>query len=160
MIIELLAAGGVGAFAYARHLKKEADTVQTEVRGAIHAIKLKGLDIRLDVKLKNPSKTDFKFSFPFVQLQSGKGGVIGTTQAVDEVVLLKAGEEKQLEPLFLHIPLGSVLKLGLEFLTNLKNGKAGFKLVAVTTTYAHLAFGVYKHKVSWKEEIVLLKEKT
>src|SRR5437868_3565520 len=104
MIVELLAAGGAAAFGYASHLKKEADSVITEVTGVIHSIKLNGLDIKLNVKLKNPSKTNFKFSFPFLQLQTAKGGVVGSTQAQDELVLLNTGEEKTLDPLMLHIP--------------------------------------------------------
>lgn len=155
----IAAASGIIAAGRVFQMKKEADTIQTEITGAIHSIKTNGLTIRLNVKLKNPSKTDFKFSFPFLKLVTGKGETIGSSQADDSIIELKAGTEQVLKPIMLTIPLSAILTLGLEVFKALQDGKAGVKLDVVTSSYAQMLFGVVKHKVDWHNVVTLIKEK-
>ena|ERR1041385_196484 len=154
----IAAAGAAIAAGRVFQLKKDADTIETEVTGAIHSLKKDGFHIRLNVKLKNPSKSDFKFSFPFLKLVTSKGETIGTSQAASQSVELKAGAEKMLDPIMLTIPLKAILTLGIEMLQAIKDGKAGLKLDAVTSSYAQLLFGTVRHKVEWHNEITLVKQ--
>jgi hypothetical protein len=154
------AAGSLLAAGRTIQLKKDADTIQTEVKGAIHSIKADGGHIRLDVKLKNPSKTGFTFSFPFLKLISSRGNTIGSSQADSSVIELKAGEEQTLKPIMLTIPLSEILSLSIEVFKAITEGKAGLKIDVVTSSYAHLLMGAVKHKVEWHNMITLIRDKT
>lgn len=156
-----LIAGAAGLIAAARtfQLKGEADTIQTQVRGAIHAFKADGIYIRLDVTLKNPSKTDFTFSFPFIRIVGSRGNMIGSSQADSSVVTLQAGEELTLKPIMIVIPLFEILSLSIELFRAVKEGTAGLKVEVVSSAYAHLLFGAVKHKVEWRNPVTLIKDK-
>ncbi len=154
------AASGLLAAGRTIQLKKEAETIETQIKGAIHSIKADGLHVRLDVKLKNPSKTPFTFSFPFLKLISSRGNSIGSSQADNSVIELKAGEEQMLKPIMLTIPLSEILSLSIEVFKAITEGKTGLKIDVVTSSYAHLLFGAVKHKVEWHNMITLIRDKT
>jgi hypothetical protein len=160
MSLAIFAAAGILAAGRAYQLKKDADQIQMQVSGAIHSIKADGVRVRLTVRLKNPTKSDFKFTFPFVKLISSSGRTIGSSQADNSEEELKAGEEKTLKTIMLTFPFREILALGLEFFKSLREGKQGFKIQVVASTYALLLLGTIKHKVEWRDDIILLKTKT
>jgi hypothetical protein len=160
MKVALIAAGSLAAFGYVKRLQKEAETIETIIKGSIWSIKSDGVHVRLDVTLKNPSRSNFTFSFPFLTLKTSAGDTIGTSQADNSVLELQAGSELLLKPIMLTIPLRSILSLGLAMFKAITDGKAGLSLETVASSYAHLLMGMVKHKVDWKNKITLIKTKS
>ena len=67
-IISGIGAGLVGIATYASRLNKASNNLETVVKANLHSIKLEGITIRIDVKIKNPSSVGFKINYPFVKV--------------------------------------------------------------------------------------------
>lgn len=88
---------GGGIFAAWRYWKIMQGTFQDLIvssSGRIHKVDQNGLDIRLNLLIKNPSKGTFKIKFPFLIINY-KGEEIATSQLVNtEMVVPSYGEAR------------------------------------------------------------------
>ena len=144
--------GLVAAGLYVRGLMRTGVEMQTTSKVNIHSIGLSGLIIRIDLNLKNPTKTSFKIKFPFMKILF-EGNSIGTSQVVNKDILIPAYGEVNIENVLIQIPLLGLLSLGVQLFTPLQSGQSvKIQMVAVTTiSYWWLSLP-YEHK-----EDVLLK---
>lgn len=118
--IVAVVAGGV---VYASRLNTMSNELVVVPSVKVHKIAADGLTLRVDARLKNPTRTSLKIKFPFVKLIY-KDSVIGSSQAVDKDVLIPSYGEAQIDAMMVNIPLLSIFSLAGELLKALKEGTA------------------------------------
>ncbi|MCU0432513.1 MAG: hypothetical protein MUC87_03535 [Bacteroidia bacterium] len=153
----VLAGGGALAAGYVSRLKRDADEIQVIVTGRLHSIKTDGVHVMLNVLLKNPTRSDFTFSYPFLTLLSQANATLGASQSDNSEIQLAAQSEQTLKPLEIVIPLGQVLSLGLEVFKALKDGKAGLQIQVKVICFARILFGTISKRREWLYPITLIK---
>jgi hypothetical protein len=129
-----LAAGGM----YLWRLKSTSVNLEVVPTVMVHKLDLKGLLLRVDVKLKNPTRTGLKLKFPFVKLML-KGSSIGSSQAVNRDIALPAFGEAKFEAIMINIPMLSLLSSAKSLLQALKQGET-FKIGVTTMTTIDLGW--------------------
>lgn len=129
-----LAAGG----AYLWRLNKTSVNLEVVPSVKLHKLDLQGMLIRVDVQLKNPTRTSLKLKFPFVKLVL-KGSSIGSSQAVNQDIALPAFGEAKFDAIMIRIPMLSLLSTAKGLLTAVKQGEA-FKIGVTTITTIDLGW--------------------
>lgn len=110
-IVSGIGAGVVGLITYVTRLNRASGQLETVATAKIHSLKLDGLTIRVDVQLKNPSRSSFNIKFPFVKLIY-KDKVIGTSQVIDKNIKIPAYGEANIESIMIKIPVTSIFSIG------------------------------------------------
>ena len=110
-IISGIGAGVVGLITYVSRLNRAQAQLETVTIAKIHSLKLDGLTIRVDVQLKNPSRSSFNIKFPFVKIVY-KDKVIGTSQVIDKNITIPAYGEANIESIMIKIPVTSMFSIG------------------------------------------------
>ncbi len=110
-IISGIGAGVVGLITYVTRLKRANAQLESITTAKIHSLKLDGLTIRVDVELKNPSRSSFNIKFPFVKLIY-KDKVIGTSQVIDKDIKIPSNGEARIEAIMIKIPVTSIFSIG------------------------------------------------
>lgn len=139
-----------------RNIAQDADRLDAVIVPAIHAMDLEGIKLRVNVKLKNPTKRSFDFSQPFVEIKYN-GSTLGSSQASDKVTTFPAGGENSFEPIMITIPWTNLLFLGWQVVKDLKSGTVGMVCEARATSYTTI-FLVYRKQVTYSKEIHIRKE--
>lgn len=125
--------GGLAAAGtYLWKLNKTAVNLEVVPTAKIHKVDLQGVAIRVDVQLKNPTRTALKLKFPFIKL-STKGNSIGSSQSVNQDVSLPAFGEARFEAIMIQIPMLNLLSTAKDFFQAVQKGEA-FKINVVTMT--------------------------
>lgn len=112
-----------GGVAYALRLNRLAKELVVQPIVSLHKISISGIFLRVDVRLKNPTRAKLKIKFPFVKLIY-KDAVIGSSQAVDKDIQIPAYGEAEANGIMIQIPLSGVFSLGSELLASLQSGTA------------------------------------
>lgn len=110
-IVSGIGAGVVGLITYVTRLNRAQAQLETVATAKIHSLKLDGLTIRVDVQLKNPSRSSFNIKFPFVKIVY-KDKVIGTSQVIDKNIQIPAYGEANIESIMIKIPVTSIFSIG------------------------------------------------
>jgi hypothetical protein len=120
-----IGAGVIYVIANLMGKKKLGDKLDTRTLAAIHSLDLKGLVIRVEVVLSNPTEYSLKIKHPYIRLlietkqADGKAGppkLIGASTIRNEVIEIKPYiSEKLKEPIYITIPLTGLLSLGGSF---------------------------------------------
>jgi hypothetical protein len=114
-------------------LKKLSDELQSIPSAKIHSLNAQGLTIRIDVKLKNPTRNGFKMTYPFLNVLYGKKPM-GSSQAVNKVLSIPPNGEVNIEAIMLTFPLMSLLSLAGTLVKSLNSGEAVKLNVKMTAT--------------------------
>ena len=122
----------IGGGVYLVRLKRTSVELQTVPMAKIHKLDLTGLTIRVDLQLKNPTRTAFKIKFPFVKLLY-KGSSIGSSQVVDKDITIPAFGEAVVNAIMIRIPLLSLFSLSGGLIKAVRNGEP-VKIDVVTMT--------------------------
>ncbi|HRH58483.1 MAG TPA: hypothetical protein PLS10_12585, partial [Chitinophagales bacterium] len=64
----IIGGGLIGGTVYLLRLNKMNAELETVPMVKIHKLDFSGLTLRVDVQLKNPTRTPFKIKFPFIKL--------------------------------------------------------------------------------------------
>ncbi len=110
-IVSGIGAGVFGLVAYVTRLKRANAQLESIATAKIHSLKLDGLTIRVDVELKNPSRSSFNIKFPFVKILY-KDKVVGTSQVIDKSIKIPAYGEANIEAIMIKIPVTSIFSIG------------------------------------------------
>ena len=105
----LVVTGMVGVYAliakYGR-MQKELEVIPT---ANVHKFDLKkGLTLRLDLLMKNPTSGSLKIKFPFVKIYY-KDGLVGSSQVVNKDITIPAYGQAVIEKIMLDLPLTTLL---------------------------------------------------
>ncbi len=147
-------AGVIGLVSYLSGLKRTSAELESVATGMIHSIKLDGLTFRIDVNLKNPTKSSLKIKYPFVKLYHA-GKLIGSSKVLNQDIKIPANGEAVISQIMLNIPATGLLALG-SGLLNLLNKKQEVPLAIKTITTIDLG---WKNVPYQKTEQIKLKPK-
>jgi hypothetical protein len=103
----LIGAGAIAAIyyggSYVMKLKRLSSELETETKVSIHKVTLSGIELKILVRLKNPSGGSLTLKHPFVKMIYA-GKTIISSQVMDSSVVIQKFSETSLEPI--HITLG------------------------------------------------------
>jgi hypothetical protein len=119
----------------------------------VHKLDLSGFYIRIDVQLKNPTRSSFKIKYPFIKL-GYKGESIGSSQVVNQDIVLPAFGEAQIQNMLVRIPLLSLFGSAGKVFSAIKNNEAVQLQVDTLTT---IDIGIKKIPYTKTDKISLKK---
>lgn len=103
----LIGAGAVAALfyggSYLMKLNRLSNELESETKVSIHKVSLSGIELKINVKLKNPSGGSLKVMHPFVKMIYGHK-TIASSQVKDLNITIPKFSEVNLEPI--EITLG------------------------------------------------------
>ena len=123
----------IGGTVYVIRLNKMGAELETTPTVKIHKLDLTGLTLRVDVQLKNPTRTPLKLKFPFVKLIY-KGTSIGSSQVLDKDITLPAFGEAVIDQIMIRVPILSVFSLSGSLLSAIQNKETAKIDVTTLTT--------------------------
>lgn len=136
-------------------LNKSSINLEVIPLAKIHKLEFSGVTIRVDIQLKNPSRNSFKLKYPFIKL-SYKGDSIGSSQVVNQDIVLPAFGEAQIENVLIRIPLINLFTTAGKVFTAINNNEAIQIQIDTLTT---IDIGIKKLPFSKTDKIVLSKQK-
>jgi len=101
----LFGAGAVAALlgaSYLLKLNRLSNELETVTKVSIYKISLDGIELRIDVTLKNPSGGSVKVKQPFVKMIYGTT-TVASSQIKDVNITIPKFSEVNLEPVMIHI---------------------------------------------------------
>lgn len=149
----VLAAVG-GGILYVSRLQKMSDELVVVPTVKIHKLALDGLTVRVDARLKNPTRTNLKIKFPFVKLLY-KDSVVGSSQAVNKDIEIPSYGEAQVDAMMVQIPFLGLFSLAGDLIKSLTDGsavKVGLKTIST------IDLGIQKLPYEDFQEVLLKKE--
>ncbi len=99
---------GVGGLAlavgvpYAINLSRLSVELETLTKVSIYKIKLDGLELKIEVTLKNPTQGGITIKYPFVKMMS-EGKVFATSEVKDQDIALKEFNQTILPGIFINL---------------------------------------------------------
>jgi hypothetical protein len=102
--------------------KKVGDKLDTATKVNMHSIKLNGVTLRIDATLKNPTEGSLTIKQPYIKLMYGTKE-LGTSKIENKLVEIEPYKEKEMDPIYLTIPLIGLLSLGSALAKALKDPK-------------------------------------
>jgi len=106
-----IGAGVIGLVSYLASLKKTGAELETEIKSKVTDFNLKkGITLRADVLLKNPSKRSLKFKHPTVKVLH-KNKVIATSKVLSTDYTIPEFGEKTIDPITITVPLKDILSM-------------------------------------------------
>lgn len=115
--------GLIAGATYLFRLKRTSAELESIATVNVHKLDLKGLVLRVDVQLKNPTKTKLKIKFPFVKLIY-KDTTIGSSQVLDKDIEIPSYGEAVAEKIMISIPLKGIFSLSAGLIKSLSTGES------------------------------------
>ncbi len=134
----LIGAGTVTGITYLVNLKRTSSEMETVATAKIHKLDLTALTVRVDVRIKNPTKGSLKIKYPFVRIMY-KEGTIGSSQSINKDIEIPSFGEAQINAIMIQIPLLSLISFGASLLKVLKDN-IGIKIQLKTISTIELGF--------------------
>lgn len=128
----IIGGGLIGGTVYLLRLNKMNAELETVPMVKIHKLDFSGLTLRVDVQLKNPTRTPFKIKFPFIKLVY-KGTTVGSSQVVDKDIQIPTFGEAIIEKMMIKVPLMNIFSLSGGLIKAIQN-KEPVKLDVKTLT--------------------------
>lgn len=136
-------------------LNKTAVNLEVVPTAKIHKLEFNGVTIRVDVQVKNPTRSSFKLKYPFIKL-SYKQDSIGSSQVVNQDIVLPAFGEAQIENILIKIPLLNLFTSAGKIFTALNNNEAINLQIDTLTT---IDIGIKKIPFTKTNNILLRQQK-
>ena len=154
---KIIAGTGIGAVVAAAVwlFRLNRASVSMEVVPAIklHKFDLTGLYIRIDLQLKNPTRSTFKIKYPFVKL-SYQGTSVGSSQVVNQDITLPPFGEAQISAIMVRIPILNIFSSAGKLLSAVKNNET---IQMDVTTISTIDIGVQKIPYTKTDTLTLKK---
>jgi len=128
----IVGGGLIGGTIYLLRLNKMNAELETVPMVKVHKLDFSGLTLRVDVQLKNPTRTPFKIKFPFIKLVY-KGTTVGSSQVVDKDIQIPAFGEAIIDKMMIKVPLMNIFSLSGGLIKAIQN-KEPVKLDVKTLT--------------------------
>lgn len=96
------AAAAVYGASYLMKLNRLSNELESVTKVSIHKVSLNGIDLRIDVTLKNPSGGSIQVKYPFVKMLYG-GSTIASSKIKDVNIPISKFSEVSLEPVMINI---------------------------------------------------------
>ena len=136
-------------------INKTAVNLEVVPTAKIHQLAFNGVTIRVDIQLKNPTRSSFKLKYPFIKLRY-KDESIGSSQVVNQDIVLPAFGEAQIENVLIKIPLLNLFTSSGKVFTAINNNELIQIQIDILTT---IDIGIKKLPFTKSEKITLRKQK-
>lgn len=118
---------------YLLKLKRMSEELETVTTANIHKVNLLGIELRVNVTLKNPTGGSLRVKYPFVRMLY-KGVVFATSEVKNLNFEVPKFGQLAMEPIYIHIPFTQLATKASEMLKEYrKNGKFEMEVRTVTT---------------------------
>lgn len=117
----VIGAGAITGIGYLIKMKRTSSEMETVARAKIHKLDLTALTIRVDVKIKNPTKGNLKIKYPFVKILY-KDSTIGTSQSINKDIEIPSFGEANIQAIMIQVPLLELIRFGASMLKAFKEG--------------------------------------
>lgn len=100
-----LGVGGIAAavgIPYLINLNRLSVELETATKISIYKVKLDGVELKIEVTLKNPTKGSINIKFPFVKMMS-EGKVFATSEVRNEDVTLEKFSQVLVPPILVNL---------------------------------------------------------
>jgi hypothetical protein len=145
--------GLIAGVSYFFGLKRTSAELETFVTVNVFKIDLKGVALRVDVQLKNPTKTKFKIKYPFVKMIY-KDTTVGSSQVVNRDIEIPGFGEAVADKIMIQIPVKSIFSVVMGLVKSLLQGDS----VKITTkTITTIDLGWKKLPYEKTEEVTVKK---
>ena len=134
----IIGGGLIGGTIYMLRLAKMSVELESVPMVKIHKLDFSGLTLRVDVQLKNPTRTPFKIKFPFIKLVY-KGTTVGSSQVVDKDIQIPAFGEAIIDKMMIKVPLMNIFSFSGGLIKAIQN-KEPVKLDVKTLTTIDLGW--------------------
>ena len=149
----LLGTGVVLTGGYLLKMSRTSANIETEIKAKIHSLKLSGITVRVDAKLKNPTDGTLKIKYPFVKL-AYKGDTVGSSQVINQNITIPSFGEVNIERIMINIPLTEIFSSAMNFFKALKtNEEVKITVKIISTIYTPFSSLPYEKEI----EQVLIK---
>lgn len=132
----LFGAGAVAALfgaSYLLKLNRLSNELESVTKLSIHKVSLDGIDLRIDVALKNPSGGSVRVKHPFVKMIYG-GVTVASSQIRDVNITIPKYSEVNLEPVMINIGFMSLATTVPGLFKEYRNtGKLSITVKTITT---------------------------
>ena len=145
--------GLIAGATYLFRLKRTSVELESFASVNIFKIDLTGLTLRVDVQLKNPTRTKFKIKYPFVKLIY-KDTTIGSSQVVNKDITIPAYGEAVAEKIMIQIPVRSIFSVVMGLVKSLLQGES---VKVISKTISTIDLGWKKLPYEKTEELILKK---
>ena len=132
---------------YVFRMNRTSTNLEIEINTSILSLKLTGVTVKVDAKIKNPTDGSLKIKYPFFKLIF-KGETLGSSQVIDKNINILSFGEAKIEGMLITIPLSGIFSIGMEMLTSLKT-KTGVKVTVkvITTIYTVFSSIPYEQEI-------------
>src|SRR5258706_4812495 len=113
-------------------MKKTKAELEVVPDASLYQVNLKGIIIRIDLLLKNPTKGSFSIKFPFVKLKY-KDSLVGSSDVVNKDIKIPAYGQAKIDKILVNIPMLSVFSVSSSILKAIQS-KVEVKITTTLTT--------------------------
>ena len=129
----LIGTGVVLTGGYLYRMSRTTANLEMEVDSQLLSLKISGLTVRINAKIKNPTDGTLKIKYPFLKLIY-KGETLGSSQAIDKDITIPKFGEVNIEGVIINIPLTGIFSIAMDLLKSLKTSEGVKVSVKVITT--------------------------
>jgi hypothetical protein len=130
---------------YLLRINRTSANLEVEVNSQLLSLKLTGLSVRINAKIKNPTNGSLRIKYPFVKLLF-KGETLGSSQAIDKDITIPKFGEANIDGIIINIPLTGIFSIAMDLLKALKTNegvKVHVKVITtVFTTFSSLPYEI------------------
>ena len=113
----------LGAAVYATRMNKLSNEMVIVPTVNVHKLSAQGLTLRVDIQLKNPTRSSIRLNYPFIKLIHS-GSVIGSSAVIDKEILIPGFGQAVVQGIMIDIPLLNLVSLSGDLLKALNEGKS------------------------------------
>ncbi|WP_207515026.1 hypothetical protein [Longitalea luteola] len=125
--------GMAGVYVLLAKFARMQEELEVLPTASVHKIDLKGLTLRIDLLMKNPTAGSLKIKFPFVKVYY-KDSLVGSSQVVNKDISIPAYGQVVVDKILLDLPLTSLLTTAVSMLNAIKKKEPVKLLVKAITT--------------------------
>ncbi len=141
-------AGVIVTGGYLLQMSRTTANIETEVLAKVHSVKLSGIVIRVDAKLKNPTSGTLRLKYPFVKL-GYKNTTIGSSQVINQNIELPPYGEANIEGILINIPLTGIFSVAMDVVKALtQHTPVKVIIKIITTIYTGFSTLPYEYEIA------------
>lgn len=129
----LIGTGVVLTGGYLFRMSRTSANLEIEVNSQLLSLKISGLTVRINAKIKNPTDGTLKIKYPFLKLIY-KGQTLGSSQVIDKDITIPKFGEVNIDGIIINIPLTGIFSIAMDLLNALKTNEGVKVSVKVITT--------------------------
>lgn len=128
----IVVTGMIGVYALVAKFARVQNELEVIPTASVHKFDLKGLTLRIDLAMKNPTSASFKIKFPYIKLYY-KDSIVGSSQVVNKDITIPAYGQAVIEKIMLDVQLANLLTTAATIITAIQK-KEPVKVIIKTVT--------------------------